>query len=67
MKCYTRSWARSCEHDNEPSGSIKGREFLDWLSGYWLLKKDSTPQRWLVGWLVGCSRTNLSSRDFVQM
>jgi hypothetical protein len=20
------------EHDNEPSGSIKGREFLDWLS-----------------------------------
>jgi hypothetical protein len=21
-----------CEHGNEPSGSIKGREFLDWLS-----------------------------------
>jgi hypothetical protein len=24
--------AGSCEHDNEFSGSIKGREFLDWLS-----------------------------------
>jgi hypothetical protein len=22
-----------CEHDNEPSGSLKGREFLDWLRG----------------------------------
>jgi hypothetical protein len=21
-----------CEHGNEPSGSIKGGEFLDWLS-----------------------------------
>jgi hypothetical protein len=25
--------AGSCEHDNELSGSIKGKEFLDWLSG----------------------------------
>jgi len=23
-----------CEHGNEPSGSIKGGEFLEWLSGY---------------------------------
>jgi hypothetical protein len=30
------SVAGSCEHDNEPSGSIKGGEILDWL-----LKKDS--------------------------
>jgi hypothetical protein len=22
----------SCEHSNEPSGSMKGGEFLDWLS-----------------------------------
>jgi hypothetical protein len=22
----------SCEYDNEPSGSIKGGEFLDWLN-----------------------------------
>jgi len=25
--------AVSCEHSNEPSGSIKSEEFLDWLSG----------------------------------
>jgi hypothetical protein len=24
--------AGSCEHDNEPSGSIKCGKFLDWLS-----------------------------------
>jgi hypothetical protein len=24
----------SCEHDNKPLGSIKIREFLDWLSDY---------------------------------
>jgi hypothetical protein len=24
----------SCEHGNEPWGSIKGREFLNWLSDY---------------------------------
>jgi hypothetical protein len=35
-------WMRrgSCEHGNEPSGSIKGVEFLDWLSDCKLLKKD---------------------------
>jgi hypothetical protein len=33
----------SCEHGNEPLGSIKGGEFLDWLSDYYLLKKDSVP------------------------
>jgi hypothetical protein len=32
--------AGSCEHGNEPSGSIKGGKFLDWLSDYQLLKKD---------------------------
>jgi hypothetical protein len=31
----------SCEHGNEPSGSMKGREFLDYLSDCYLLKKDS--------------------------
>jgi hypothetical protein len=30
----------SCEQNNEPLGSIKGREFLDYLSDYWLLEKD---------------------------
>jgi hypothetical protein len=35
--------AGSCEHGNEPSISIKGGEFLDYLSDYQLLKKDSAP------------------------
>jgi len=30
----------SCEHGNEPSGSIKSGEFLDQLNDYQLLKKD---------------------------
>jgi hypothetical protein len=33
--------AGSCEHDNEPSVSIKGEEFLDWMSDYCVLKKYS--------------------------
>jgi hypothetical protein len=33
----------SCEHDNEPSGSIKHRETLKWLHNWWLLKKGSAP------------------------
>jgi hypothetical protein len=33
----------SCEDSNEPSASIKYREFLDWFSNYWLLTKNSAP------------------------
>jgi hypothetical protein len=33
----------SCEHVDEPSGSIKCLEILQWLSDWWLLKKDSAP------------------------
>jgi hypothetical protein len=33
-------WAH--EHGNKPLGSIKGREFLDWLSNCWLPKQDFT-------------------------
>jgi hypothetical protein len=29
MKCYMMPQAGSCKHGNEPSGSIKGRKFLD--------------------------------------
>jgi hypothetical protein len=36
--------ARSCEHGNELSGSIKGGKFLDGLSDYRLFKKDSAPR-----------------------
>jgi hypothetical protein len=32
--------ACSCEHSNEPSGSINGGEFLDELSDYQLLKEE---------------------------
>jgi hypothetical protein len=32
--------AGSCENGNEPSGSIKGGEFLDQLRGYKILKKE---------------------------
>jgi hypothetical protein len=32
--------AGSCEHGNEPPGYIKGREFIEQLSDYQLLKKD---------------------------
>jgi hypothetical protein len=33
--------ADSYEHDNKPSGSVKGEEFLDKLRDCQLLKKDS--------------------------
>jgi hypothetical protein len=33
--------ADPCEHSYEPLGSLHGGEFLDLLSGHWLLKKDS--------------------------
>jgi len=40
----------SGEHENEPSGSIKGGKFLDYLDDCLLLMKDST--QWLVSQLV---------------
>jgi hypothetical protein len=33
----------SCEHGNEPPGSIKCWEILEWLSDWRLLKKNSAP------------------------
>jgi hypothetical protein len=33
----------SCEHGDEPSGSIKCWEVLEWLHNWRLLKKDSAP------------------------
>jgi hypothetical protein len=35
--------AGCCEHGNELLGSIKGGEFIDLLSNYQLVKKDSAP------------------------
>jgi hypothetical protein len=37
------SVANCCEYGNEPTHSIKGGEFIDYLSDYQLLKKDSIP------------------------
>jgi hypothetical protein len=33
----------SCERGNEPSGSIKLSEVLEWLDNWQLLKKGSAP------------------------
>lgn len=38
----------SCEHDNEPYGSIKYGEFIYQLSYYQLLKKVITTWSWFV-------------------
>ena len=38
-----RKVADACECGNEPSGSVKCGEFLDWLQTGQLLKKDSAP------------------------
>jgi len=38
-----RQLADACECGNEPSGSVKRWEFLDWLQTIKLLKKDSAP------------------------
>jgi len=35
--------ADSCERGNEPSSSIKGEKFLDWLRDYEFFKMDSAP------------------------
>jgi hypothetical protein len=38
----------SCEHGNEPSGSIKCREILVWLRRISLDKKGSASCKWFV-------------------
>jgi hypothetical protein len=40
--------AGSCDHYNEPSGSIKGEEFLDRLSDCQIFKRGSAPWSLLV-------------------
>jgi hypothetical protein len=46
-KCYTEPRVGSCEHGNEPSGSIKGGEFVGQLCDCQLLKKDSASWNYL--------------------
>ena len=45
----------ACECGNEPSGSIKCGEFLDWLRTGLLLRKDSAAWSYLVSQSVGRS------------
>jgi hypothetical protein len=35
--------AGCCEHCNEPSGSVRCKEFRKWFRIRWFLKKDSAP------------------------
>jgi hypothetical protein len=37
-------WWTPCEHNNEPSGFIKDRKYLDQMSDHQLLKKASAPR-----------------------
>jgi hypothetical protein len=39
-------------HGHESSGQTQSEEFIDQLTEYWFLKKDSGPWGGLVGWLV---------------
>jgi hypothetical protein len=32
-----------CEHGSGPAGPVEYWEILEWLSEYWLLRKDSAP------------------------
>jgi hypothetical protein len=54
-----RPAANSCEHGNEPSGFIKGEEFLDWVSDHLLLKNLAT-DRYTRTTLTSFSTTPLS-------
>jgi hypothetical protein len=36
----------SCEQSNKPLSSTKGRQFLDQLNDYYLVKRESAPQNW---------------------
>jgi hypothetical protein len=44
--------ASSCEHGNEPSGSIKDLEFIEWLCMLWLLKRDWTLRSSVISQLI---------------
>jgi hypothetical protein len=51
-----------CENGNEPSVPIKGREFLDKLKEYQLLKKDFVAWSWLIWVMSMFSNINVSEK-----
>jgi hypothetical protein len=55
----------SCEHGIEPLGSMKGGEFLDYLSRYcYPLKKGSAPYSLLVNVVTGLKLLNTCNLNF---
>jgi hypothetical protein len=50
----------SCEHDNEPWGSIKSWEVLEWLHNWQLLKKGPAP------WVSECFN-NMSNCEMAEV
>jgi hypothetical protein len=54
----------SCEHGNEPSGSIKWWEVLEWLHNWRLLKKGSAPYVSKVSTVTLGLRKKVSSHIF---
>jgi hypothetical protein len=52
----------SCEHGYEPSGSLKCWEIFEWLSDWWLLKKDEAP----LSYLYDAYLTMFSIAKFIQ-
>jgi hypothetical protein len=46
--------AGCCERGIEPPGSVNFEEFLDWLSTFYFVKKDSASCSYLVRYLYTC-------------
>jgi len=53
--------AKSCEHDNEISGSVKGGEFVHWLKYFELPKKVCISRSQLHSVLHDSLETNVSN------
>lgn len=49
------------EHGSGPFGSVKGGEFLDQLSEYWMIKKDSAPQTQALFVQLDCKKKNMNT------
>ena len=59
--------AYACECGNEPSGSLKCGEFLDYLQASQLLRKDSAPWSKYVSKITGEARSKLLVRELASI
>jgi hypothetical protein len=57
----------SCEHGNEPSGSIKCWEVLEWLHSWQLLEKDPVPEVGMPVEIRPTFRRNVSLHSTLKM